>query len=112
MNEFKDMFHYLRKRSGYTQVELAEKLGLSKGMISMCERGERRPSYETLEAIADFFNVDMNFLLGYDPRSNKLSERATTFAIMYEELNDAAKDVVDAMIRLQLQKEYKNEEED
>lgn len=112
MNEFKDMFHYLRLRSGYTQTELAEKLGLSKGMISMCERGERRPSYETLEAIADFFNVDMNFLLGYDPRSNKLSDRATSFAIMYDELDDAAKDVVDAMIRLQLQKEAKNEKED
>lgn len=30
----------------------------------MYERGEREPSFETLETIADFFNVDMNYLLG------------------------------------------------
>lgn len=101
MNEFKDMFRYLRKRAGLTQVELAEKLGLSKGMISMCENGERRPSYETLELIADFFNVDMNFLLGHDQRI--LSDRAMTFASMYDELDEAAQDVIDAMIRLQLE---------
>lgn len=29
----------------------------------MYERGEREPSFETLEALADFFNVDMNFLM-------------------------------------------------
>lgn len=104
MNEFKDMFRYLRKRAGLTQVELAEKLGLSKGMISMCENGERRPSYETLEAIADFFNVDMNFLLGYDQSTSKLSQRATTFAAMYDSLDDSAKDVIDAMIRLQMER--------
>lgn len=105
MNEFKDMFRYLRKREGFTQVELAEGLGLSKGMISMLENGERRPSYETLEAIADFFNVDMNFLLGHDKRM--LSDRAITFAAMYDELDESAQDVIDAMIRLQLEKEGK-----
>mgnify|MGYP006069860235 CR=1 FL=1 len=30
----------------------------------MYEVGKREPDFETLEAIADFFNVDMNFLLG------------------------------------------------
>ena len=30
----------------------------------MYELGKREPDFETLEAIADLFNVDMNFLLG------------------------------------------------
>ena len=30
----------------------------------MYERGEREPKFEMLENIADYFNVDMNFLLG------------------------------------------------
>ena len=61
---FKDMLKYLRIRDGFSQAELAEKLGVAKSTISMYEVGKREPDFETLEAIADIFNVDMNFLLG------------------------------------------------
>lgn len=44
--------------------ELAEKLGVAKSTLSMYEVGKREPDFETLESIADFYNVDMNFLLG------------------------------------------------
>lgn len=64
MNEFKDMLVFLRKREGLSQFELGEKLGLTKSTISMYENGKRKPSFEALEAIADFFNVSMNFLMG------------------------------------------------
>lgn len=64
MGAFKDMLKYLRSRSGLSQQELADKLGLGKSTISMYEVGKREPDFETLEKIADFFNVDMNFLLG------------------------------------------------
>ena len=37
----------------------------------MYERGEREPGLEMLEAIADFFNVDMDFLLGKSNIQNK-----------------------------------------
>ncbi len=61
---FKDMLKYLRNREGYSQAELAQKLGVAKSTISMYEVGKREPDFETLETIADLFNVDMNFLLG------------------------------------------------
>lgn len=64
MATFKDMLKYLRSREGLSQSSLAEKLGISKSTISMYEVGRREPDFETLEAIADLFNVDMNFLLG------------------------------------------------
>lgn len=63
---FKEMLRYLRTRKGISQAELAEKLGVAKSTISMYEVGKREPDFETLESIADFFNVDMNFLLGKD----------------------------------------------
>lgn len=44
--------------------EFAEKLSVAKSTISMYEVGKREPDFETLESIADFYNVDMNFLLG------------------------------------------------
>jgi len=56
---------YLRSRSKLTQQELADALGFkSKSTVSMYENGTREPDFETLEVIADYFNVDMNFLIG------------------------------------------------
>lgn len=68
MNEFKDVLKYLRTKENLSQLELAQKLNMSKSAISMYEVGQRKPDYDTLEVIADFFNVDMNFLLGRDDR--------------------------------------------
>ena len=66
MQEFKDIFKALRTRKRLTQAQLAEDLGLSRSAVSMYERGEREPDFETLELIADYFNVDMNFLIGWE----------------------------------------------
>ncbi len=70
MASFKDMLKYLRNRDNLSQSELAEKLGVAKSTISMYEIGKREPDFETLEAICDLFNVDMNFLLGKDGSEN------------------------------------------
>lgn len=64
MKEFKDVLRFLRTSHNYTQDELSKKLGVSRSRVSMYERGEREPDIETLELLSDFFNVDMNFLLG------------------------------------------------
>lgn len=64
MGEFYSMLKYLRKRAGWSQTELAKRLGVSKSAISMWENGNRAPDPEMMEAIADLFNVDMNFLYG------------------------------------------------
>lgn len=70
MAQFGDILNILRKRDNLTQKELAQKLGISLSSISMYERGKREPDFETLEAIADYFNVNMNFLLGKEPISS------------------------------------------
>lgn len=64
MKKFSNILRGLRCESDLTQQELAEKLGISFSSISMYERGQREPNFETLELIADYFNVDMNYLLG------------------------------------------------
>ena len=63
MSAFARTLAYLRKGKGLTQQELSKILGLSSSSVSMYERGEREPNFETLEALADFFNVDMNYLM-------------------------------------------------
>jgi len=64
MSDFKDMLKYFREREHLSQKELAEKLGISASTISMYEVGSRHPDFETEEAIADFFNTDLNTLRG------------------------------------------------
>lgn len=73
MSSFNDMLSYLRKRSGMSQKELAEKIGISRSAVGMYEAGEREPDFETLEALADTFNVNMDTLLGKSsPPSNAI----------------------------------------
>ncbi len=54
-NELKDLGKIIRgKRElrGYTQVELAQRSGLDRNYIGMVERGERNPSFLSLQKIA------------------------------------------------------------
>ena len=60
---FSKQLRKLRQSHKLTQIELSKRLGLSYSTISMYERGERQPNFETLEAIADFFNVPMSTLI-------------------------------------------------
>ena len=64
MGDFKNVFKSLRLKSGLTQQQMADALKLSRSTVGMYENGEREPSFEILETIADYFNVDMNYLIG------------------------------------------------
>ena len=57
---FKDELKKLRLQKGWTQEKLAEIMNVGKSTISMYENGNRTPDFETLEEIADIFNVDLN----------------------------------------------------
>lgn len=65
MSKFSDTLIYLRKRAGISQQELADKISVSRSLIGMYEAGQRMPSVEVLEAIADTFNVNIDFLVGH-----------------------------------------------
>ena len=71
MSKFSERFKELRQSRKLSQQELAYYLGISKSSVNMYERGEREPGLETIENIADFFNVDMDYLLGKSLVANK-----------------------------------------
>ena len=78
MNNFTTRFKELRKLAGYTQDELANKLGVVKSTISMYETGKRQPDFEKLEEIADLFNVNMDYLLGRSNIKSALTNAASS----------------------------------
>ena len=49
-----------------TQAQLAQKLGLTKSVISAYKTGLRLPSYDILIHIAKIFNVSTDYLLGLE----------------------------------------------
>ena len=72
MAHFDKILKLLRNEKNMSQQELADALGISKSSINMYERGERQPNFEVLEAIADFFNVDIDYLLGRTNKTTKI----------------------------------------
>ncbi len=64
MANFGSILKNLRTSRGITQGELATMLDVSRSTVGMYETGGREPDFETMEAIADIFNVDMDYLMG------------------------------------------------
>lgn len=54
----------LRLQHGFSQEELAEKIGIKRNSYSDWENGKCKPNYEKLEKIADFFGVSLDWLFG------------------------------------------------
>lgn len=54
----------LRKRRGLSQAALAEKIGISQSALGNYERGTRAPDKDIIVALARFFNVSCDYLLG------------------------------------------------
>lgn len=70
---FCEQLKKLRKEKECTQEMLANAIGVAKSTISMYENGNREPDFETLEAIADFFNVSVSRLVS-KPDTDEVSE--------------------------------------
>lgn len=50
-----------------SQQELGDLVGLSKSSIGYYEQGKHQPDLNTLETLARFFNVTVDYLLGLSP---------------------------------------------
>lgn len=64
MADTKDIIKKLREELNIGQSELADMLDVSPSTISMWETGKRFPTRESCEALADFFNVDIDYIYG------------------------------------------------
>ena len=67
----------VRNLRGYTQAQMAEKLGISRSTYTNYERGNRSPDLETLEHISDVLGCTLDELFG---RSKAESDREVQYA--------------------------------
>jgi len=58
---------YLREKNGFTQKDIASKLGVEPAAISKYELDMREPNIEALIKLATIFNVSIDYLLGRTP---------------------------------------------
>lgn len=56
-------FKEARLLKGYKLIDCAEKLGVGQPTLSAWERGTKNPTLENLEAMADMYNVSVDYLL-------------------------------------------------
>ena len=78
MNRIKE----LRKSNGLTLVELSQKVGIPNNTISQYENEKREPKEPTWQALANFFNVSVDYLKGYGYSKEYI----------YQQLDDAYKE--------------------
>ncbi|WP_028609746.1 helix-turn-helix domain-containing protein [Paenibacillus harenae] len=72
MNNIEKMIKELRTKRGWSQDDLAERMGMTRANISNYERGLNKniPS-ETLKKFADVFGVSSDYLLGKSENSDR-----------------------------------------
>ena len=58
-----EKLYELRKKSGLSQEQLAEQLGVSRQAVSKWESGKAVPESDTLISISQYFNVTLDYLM-------------------------------------------------
>ena len=62
--EFRQRLQHLREKKRISRIVLSELCGLHPDAIRRYERGECEPNLESLIAIAEFFGVSVDYLVG------------------------------------------------
>lgn len=104
----------LRKASGMTQTELAEKMGVTKGTVSTWETNSRTPSFNTLNQLCELFDKSMGYVTGQsdipghsrimeeeavDLAQSEVEEELTEYALKFARLDEFGRRAVQSVIR-------------
>lgn len=88
----------LRLSKNLRQEDLGKLFGATKSAVSMWESGKREPDKETFLAMAEYFNVSVDYLMGRDDdiskpldrRAEQLQEGNLLLSQMDDELREQA----------------------
>lgn len=77
MNHLPKRIKQLRKQKGLTQIQLAQRIGITQAFLAEIESGRKRPSLEVLEKLCDTLDCSADYLLDIaQPREYKTFEQS------------------------------------
>ena len=92
--EFSERLKDLRRQAGLTQVEVAEKLGISQPAYASWERGVKKPTQNNLLKIAQILNVSVDYLVGNsEEKSDELDSIELLFRMNSKGLTEEEKGI-------------------
>jgi len=92
--EIADRLVKLRKKYGYSQEELADKLGLSRQAVSKWERAEASPDTDNLICLAKLYGVSLDELLATDEDLDTIVEEQVKSDEVKEEAEEPKQEFV------------------
>lgn len=75
---FSDIFKQLIQNKGVTVYQISKDTGISESLMSHWKSGRQLPKYDSLNILADYFNVSGDFLLGRTNEISNLVEKKET----------------------------------
>ena len=73
---FRIRLKQLREDAHLSQAALGKKIGVKQSSVGMWESGRNYPELSAVIALADYFNVSVDYLLGRDEPAPAPSEKA------------------------------------
>lgn len=67
---FQDNLLQMRKMKGFTQEEIAEKVGVTRQAVAKWEAGDTVPDLDKCKMLAEVFEVSLDDLANYEPEEN------------------------------------------
>lgn len=83
---FGDNIQKLRNSKGMSQQELADAIRIGRSTLANYEQNKREPNYKTLESIAKYFNVSVDYILGITDDKQDYTHKDTLSEIIYKQL--------------------------
>ena len=71
-DKFPERLRKMRERNRLKQCVLSELCGLNRNSVKLYEIGKAQPTRKSLERIADYFDVSIDYLLGRSDNPKKL----------------------------------------
>ena len=89
MGTFSDNIKKARLKSGYSQKDVANAIGVAKSTYSLYESGKREPNVDTIKKIAFFLNTSGDILLGIEESDATIEKQNNDIKLLdlYRQLN-------------------------
>ena len=91
---FQERLRLLRTEKGVSQKQVAEKLGITEVGYQNYEVGRRKPNFDIIPSIADFFNVSLDYLFGRSDNPARSQKGWCRLKATLPELDEITKRVI------------------